>query len=94
MAPITPEVPTWANSLIFSVVAAAAMAALLSKPQIGSRLMPLALLLTRAATNSVKTQVTSSELKMVCTMPAFLTPIIFRYPNRIRMADASSISPI
>ena len=76
------------------MLACAAMAAALSKPQTGSMLTPCALLLTSAATKSVNTQTTSSELKIVCTKAAFCTPMMFRYPNRSRMPMASIISPM
>ena len=94
MADRMPAVPAWANSLMFSVVAFAAMAAALSKPHTGAMLTPLALELTSAATNSVNTHTTSSEDRIVCTNAAFCTPMMFRYPNRIRMNIASSISPM
>ena len=88
-----PAVPAWAKPSMFSVVAFAAMAAALSKPHTGCMLIPWALLLTRAATNRVNTHTTSSVDRIVCTKAAFCTPMMFRYPNRIRMPPASSISP-
>ena len=73
-----PAVPAWANSLMFCVVAFAAIAAALSKPQTGCILIPLALELTSAAIKSVNTQTTSRDERTVCTIAAFCTPIMFR----------------
>ena len=65
MAERTPFLPTWANCAIFSVVAFAAIAAALSKPQMGSMLMPLAFDEMRAAKKSVKAQVASVAARIV-----------------------------
>ena len=94
MAERMPAVPVWAYWPISAVVALASIAAFLSKPHTGCMLMPFAFAETRAEIKSVKTQSTSMDDRIVCTMPAFLTPMIFSHPNRIRMDMARSISPI
>ena len=94
MAPMIPAAPWWAYRPIPGAAAPAAIAASLSNPQIGSIWMPFALLDTKAAINSVNTQTARRELSMVCTTAAFCTPMMFSQPKSMRMADASSISPM
>ena len=62
---------TFVIGLMFSVAAFAAIAAVLSKPQIGCMLMPVALALTIPVMQRMTAQTTSSELRIVCTMAAF-----------------------
>ena len=61
----TPFVPTWANSLIFAVVAFAAIAAALSKPHKGCILMPFAFAEIKAEINKVNAQIASVAARTV-----------------------------
>ena len=90
----TPAVPVCAYWEMFAVTAPAAFAAALSKPQIGRILTPFALALNTADKKRTKTQVTRRLLRIVCTIPAFLTPIMFSQPKRISTIMDRSISPI
>ena len=60
-----PFAPTWAYVSISAVVALAAIAAALSKPQMGFRLIPFALELTIAEIVRVTTQVISIPERIV-----------------------------
>ena len=65
MAPAIPEEPVCVYAPISAVVAPAATAAALSKPQIGAMFTPFALELIKAETKRTKTHVTRRELRIV-----------------------------